>query len=392
MTPAVREKLRNVTRSPATVVAGASLLAAITAFFANILIARTLGPGARGHVALALQISYFVAPILTLGADKTLLRSQGRDRPPALPCIIFITLAAGGLLALFAPKYMWLAAPVALSMAFHNINRADSLSGASMQRYARPFVAYQCFILISTAALYLAQVENWVLWIVPYFALLPFLIPRGLGRRGDPHPPQWRQRIRLLTSHFAQLVTLRSQRLLLPFIADPTSLGLFIVVATATEPIFWLAQALADHRAGQGAGAPRRELRAQVVQLGAETPIYIGIAAAGAVGLHFLLTPIFGDAYSAAQSIIYPLALSGVLLGLYRQSAGWMLATRSESQYLATETIVAAASLPLYYAFISTWGLLGAAWATVAAYLMGLVVTMIVYRATNPDERNVRVY
>ena len=100
MTPAVREKLRNATRSPATVVAGASLLAAITAFFANILIARALGPEARGHVALALQISYFVAPILTLGADKTLLRSQGRDRPPALPWILFITLAAGALLAL----------------------------------------------------------------------------------------------------------------------------------------------------------------------------------------------------------------------------------------------------------------------------------------------------
>src|SRR5688500_12078300 len=72
--------LRASRRAFSAVAASSStaLAAAVVAFIVNILIARLLGPGPRGEVALVLQGAYVIAPLLALGVDRQALREPRR--------------------------------------------------------------------------------------------------------------------------------------------------------------------------------------------------------------------------------------------------------------------------------------------------------------------------
>lgn len=374
-------------------IAGASMVAAGVAFLVNIISARALGPEYRGHVATVLQVAYLAAPLVGLGAERALLRHREgvSDRGHVLPSVVSMLLGAGLIAFIVWPIYgpwVMLAAPVALVSVTFGYYRADALNSRAIRGYLISFLAYQASILLGSLALLLLEVTVWQWWVAVYIVPGIFLAAYGLYRvrRRTVLPVAnivvaVKRNAALLTAGLSKLIATRLNRVILPVIAGADSLGLFIVVATATEPLYWLAQSMADHRTTTGAGSRLAGRGAVVRVLLRDALIFAPLGAVGGVALYLLLVPLFGQAYAPALELVLPLTLAAIVLASFRQAAGLVLSSIRPDRVGTTETIAAVAAVVIYPVTIYFWGAAGAAWGTIAVYLIGLVAAVIFFPA-----------
>lgn len=384
------------TRVVATM-AGASLVAAGVAFIVNILSARVLGPEYRGHVALVLQLAYVIAPLLGAGADRALLRPE-KDRAREhylLPSLVGM-LTGSGLVALFIwlvyGPWAALAALVAIVTVSFNLFRSVAISSGRQLPYLCAFLLYQASILIETVVLTAAGVQAWQWWAGVYLVPGIFLAAYALRRvrRDSPLPVAgpWaalRSNGALLAASISSLIVLRFERVILPVLAGAEALGLFIVVATATEPLYWVAQALADQRTSSSmTGAPRhrRQLVAASVR---DAAFFAPLGIVGGIVLALVLVPLFGEAYAPAGELIFPLVVAAILLALYRQASGRLLGSSLPNRLGAAETATASAALIIYPCAILLAGATGAAWGSVLVYAVGWAAAIVAYPPSTPE-------
>jgi hypothetical protein len=367
----------------------ASAVAAAVAFAVNVLSARALGPSARGEVAFCLQLAYFLAPILCAAGDKVALRGARTGTGTLFRPSVAFLLTTGSVLAVVLSVVLRdaraLSAPIAFVTAWFLMRRADTLAGSSMRKYLRPFIGYQVSIVVLSALLYFQEIESWWWWAAVYalpVVWLPFL-PRVVPSSTLP----WRMALknaRLVAASVAQMFTTRGQRLLLPIFSSSAELGMFAVVATATEPLFWAAQALADKRVGHQQ-QPRSfaECRAVVAR---DLMIWLPLSAALGLGLWVLIVPVFGPEYEPAKQLILPLTIASVTLALYRQAASWVLGGTKPANIGQLEMAAAGLSAVVYPAAIYVGAGLGAAWASVLVYaLAGIYGTHLHMRRLRMD-------
>lgn len=357
-----------------TTLAGGSLVAAGVAFLSNILTARTLGPELRGNIAFVLQASYFLAPLLIVASDKALLRSE-RDHTS-----FFIVgrrgLAAAGLLALIALAVAFrdwraLAAPAGIVAGWFLLRRSEVAARGGYQRYLRPFLAFQAFILTWHLILFGMGVTDWQWWALPYAAPALMLLPIAASATSGDMRRTPKANLALLTGSLAQLWSLRGERLIMPMLAGPTALGLYVVVATATEPLYWMAQSLADHAVGsEPPPTPVARLRA----LAKVALPFSACAATVAAALWFLLVPVFGQDFTPARALILPLSTASIALGAYRIVNGWVLAGPRPTAVAPLEISVAFIAAVVYPTGIIFGGVEGAAWATLFVYSAAVLV------------------
>lgn len=358
-----------------------SLIAASVAFLVNILTARVLGPDGRGAVALVLQIAYIAAPVAVFGFPRARLRAgvSGRD------------LVGGGrlwlMLSLFfmAPIVGWLygawyllAMPAAAVTASFQVLRSNAIVDGTYRRYFQLFVAYQASILSGTIVLAAADVVAWQPWAMVYFVPSALVLLFSFGNyRWHPNPLVWiRENWPYAGAALSNIVILRADRLALGYFAGSGALGLYVVVATALEPIYWVAQSVADSRTvsvyREGA------LKSLALKLVRETALYGLAGVAGGLAIWFLLVPVFGEEYESARSLVVPLAVASVCLVLYRQAAGIAL-VRGHAKLLGTAEAALSLIAVVIYTFMAfAYGAVGAAWASCVVYLLGFMVLLVV--------------
>lgn len=364
----------NTTRSVKTAaltVGGASAVAATVAFLSNVLAARALGPELRGNIAFVLQFAYLLAPLIILGSDRAILRGNRtatREPPYFVPSRLYLISVVLGLTA--ASYFVFcdwrvLIGPTAGTFAWFNLRRSQVLSEGKYRRFALPFASFQLSTLLIHGSLFIFGITEWGIWSLAYAA--PFLIlalwdsaiPRGHAFASQANFP-------FLANSVGQILILRGERVLLPLMTSPTQLGYYVVVATATEPLFWITKVVTDHRVGaerQPTNTPDRlKDLSRDIALSAPFAITIGVVT------WFLLVPIFGEAFEPARSLIPPLTLASVLLFTYRQVGTWLLASQSPALAGGFELRMAIVAAALYGIFILAWGTAGAAWASATVY------------------------
>lgn len=349
----------------------ASAIAAGVAFIANVLAARQLGPELRGHVAFALQLAYFVAPVLILAGDRATLRGDRTYFRPSLRFLVVASVAAAAVMLLVFRDSRAIAAAIAFVTAWFLLRRSDAVLNRSFKPYVLPFLGYQATILLVSLALFLLEVSEWTWWAAAYAApavALAFFKPTVTEDPTDLKRAS--KNLPLVGASLSQMFSTRGQRLLLPGLANPAELGLFTVVATATEPLYWMAQALADHRSDAARKQPA-STRARLVILARDAALFVPIAAIAAIALWFLLVPVFGESFEPARSFIVPLAVASVLLAAYRQTSAWLLAGASPGLVGKLELSTALVGLVVYVPSILLWQGVGAAWGSGAVYTVG---------------------
>lgn len=375
------------TASALTFAAG---VAAGVAFLVNLLAARTLGPSLRGEVAFVLQLSYFLAPILLLGADKAIIRRNSDDRRseglfvPGPPFLLLATVSTTLALAWVFKDWRAMAGPLGAVIAWFSLRRANAVRVRNIGRYLWPFATYQAVILAGSTILFLRGVDEWQAWALVYLCAIPLLC-------WAPAPPvnlraasRLRMNAGLTVASVTHLFSLRGERLLMPLLSTNSQLGLYVVVATATEPLYWCAQALADHRTGSVKNGEsvferiRRTLQEMlVVSL---------VAGLGGLAIWLLVVPAFGETFRSARALVLPLIIASILLYAYRQFASWTLASAFPARTAYIEGGVAASAAVLYPVSIMNGAALGAAWGCVAVYAIGIALSLVVFSSCDAKE------
>ena len=357
-----------------------SLSAAAAAFFVNVLSARALGPELRGTVAFVLQLSYFVAPILLLGVERRILRAgRAASREDTVPANSVALLAGFAILICgsLAGVSGAIAVLVAIVSVLFGYARAWNVAKGQTVRYVYPFVAYQFTMVAGSLGLFLADVTFWPAWAIVYvfpgLAIAAWQVRRLIWVASNPLLGVFRA-LRLngnyMVASLSVIATTRFERLILPLATSPRELGIYIVVATASEPVFWFAQALSDVRVGAGkrSAFSRRAILFDLL-------IFSIAGALGGTAINYLLVPIFGEQYEAARELICPLIISSVVLALYRQLSGKLLLSESSRVVASSEVVTAIVAVVLYTTFVLVFkSALGAAWGSVAVYFAAIVV------------------
>lgn len=371
-------------------IAGASIVAAGVAFIVNIISARALGPEYRGHVATVLQLAYLIAPLAGYGADRALLRRRDGHQQetyvlPGMTAILGMAVLAALVVWPIYGAWTMLAAPVALVTVLFSYHRSLAIESRVIRGFLLSFLAYQASILVGSVVLWFLEVAEWQWWAGIYILPGIFLASYGLYRvrKESPLPlagglTAIRRNGPLLAASLAKLITTRLNRVILPVIAGANSLGLFIVVATATEPIYWLAQSLADHQTSTESGRNQgRGALVRVLLKGAA--VFIPLAVVGGGVLYVLLVPLFGEEYAPALELVLPLTIASVVLAAYRQLSGLLLASTAPNRVGVTESIAAVTAVIVYPVSIYLWGAAGAAWGSIAVYTVGLLTGVLMF-------------
>lgn len=379
-------RARRLLRVPAlraiAVISSSSVAAGIVGFIANVLMSRQLDPDQRGQVAFVIQTAYVIGPVLMLGVERAVLRP---DRPdgsaPRTRHLVPMAFVVGAALFLVFRDLRALAAGVALTTAWLVIQRAEAIREHSFATYTRRFLAYQVFLAVSLVGLFLVGESRWYVWLIPYLVpallVLAYEAPRVARAPRATFTAVDRVSLSLLPATLATILVLRAERVMLPLLASNDQLGLYVAVATATEPVYWIARTLADHRAGRDAGRNTR-LPARLRRLSADAAVFTVIAALVGTAVWLLIVPLFGAAYEPARALVLPLSIAAVVLALNRLALSWHLAGPKPGDVSTIEAATAVVGLAAYGTAITLGGAVGAAWSTVAVYGFGLVIAIVV--------------
>lgn len=359
--------------------ASVAALGAVVAFVCNILMARALGASARGQVAFVLQSAYFISPMIMLGVDRTLLRSDSqRDQQAARRHLVVMTLLVGLVLALLFRDLRALAAPIAYALCWMSLARSASLRDNAYASYLRMVVAYQAFVLVTSAVLYLVGTDNWLVWLVPYVAPALLIAVYDLatdyrGRLRRVFDGVTRISLKVLPSTIATTVMLRAERVIMPLASSDAQLGMYVAVATATEVLAWLANALADNRVARLGGAATRKVGDLLRILLRDALRFLLLAAGIGAATYWLLIPVLGSTFENARVLVLPLCLAAIVLALHRQVSAWQLAGHHPAGVTISTGLSAVLAIPIYIWAILQAGALGAAWACLVVYSIALV-------------------
>ena len=365
--------------------AGTPLVAMLVALVLSVLTARVLGPAGRGQIALSLQIAYLLAPVLALGGERLWLRGKPSDLE--VRGQLFLTVAMTGLATVTfwpAGPLLMLAPAIAMTGASLALFRAFCVSEKAIGRYVRAAVGLQVYLLASGILLFVLDAPRAWHWLVPY-ALPATVILLIMVRLGD-WSQAWHSALALLSfrtrwaitlGSLASLLALRLDRLVLPVTSGYGALGQYIVVATASESVVWLATARADLLVGDHREVFARGKKGKLLSVGDSTWI-VAVSAVGGALTWYLLPIAFGPAFAPAQQLVLPLFLSGVLLAFTRVILSHVLAgSRPEGLVIADVTAGVIGALVYVPAGILA-GVTGVAWGTLIVYGAYLAISITV--------------
>lgn len=376
------------------------LLIGVVGLLVNILAARSMGPVGRGGFALFLQITYLANTLALAGVDRSYPATAGQQRDPlraGWQVLRLVTPTVLLTLASVAPVISWVAgggangamtaagfALTACALIGTTALRTGAAATGAGRGYLLATTVGQLSLLVVSVGLLVVGNEAAPVWLCGYGAALctgPLVAWLVLGRarraatpsRADPRPAR-RLGLRLLPATLATMVMLRADRLLLPWLGSYGQLGLYIVVAAATEIIVWPVQAYVD---AQTPRWHRQFLAGELRPLRLLTcAVAYGALAAVAlmVGASLLLVPVFGPAYEASLRLVVPLALAAACYAIGRVAVGLGIACGRARVPLAADSPAMLVALALYVLLIPEHGAMGAAVGSLAGYAVGASV------------------
>ncbi|MCR8669849.1 lipopolysaccharide biosynthesis protein [Agrococcus sp. HG114] len=401
--PKIRTELSTLTllagREPSAARAAVLLLStqaltAASAFGVSLLAATVMAPAARGELALWLQIVYLSSTLALLGIERPMVaHAQGSARsvtafvlarlasaPATLAVLSFVALVW---LILSSGSQLPLLLMTALSYVLTNVQLRAVRIGYLVSRDWRPFVSITIGTHLVTIAVSLllallgaGDVRVWTLvYVVSGVVVLLYL-----GRDRDAPDVSldvdvrelMRTSYRLIPASIGNTAMLRSDRLLLPMLSSSAQLGLYVMVATATELAAWPVQQYVD--------ASLRKWRQQsptIWSIHGRTAVGFGIGAgfavlAGTLMHHIIMAWL--PAYTDSLGLVPPLVLAAAIYSATRVQQGLLVSQARTGMASLVETAGMVASVLLYLALIPGLGAVGAAIGSVIGYSVGLVI------------------
>ncbi|NND01884.1 MAG: hypothetical protein HKN91_03785 [Acidimicrobiia bacterium] len=402
-----------VLRQTANLVARTGVVVAVS-LIANVISARALGADGRGALAFALQAAFMVSFVVLLGSERAVaVVLPGQPISRSLPAVTSVSrynaaVTAGvGVVALVATivgtDLVWIryVAPVTAMALASALSRALESSAINAHRAAIVLVNSGGASLVSLgllAGLALADVNDPAIWVSAY-AIGALLVGAALAHRFGLRSSSTSSRVggpllkqlsntgkRLFPASLASHAAYRSDRLILPILADTEALGFYVVVASFTDIVAGPVEALSKVvlprwrlAVLEGTFAPRRVFWA--------AGIYLSVAAVGSVLVgRQLIVPVFGEEYAASRELLPLLAFGSALFTMGRLLASYRLAQGHVNLASAADLVGMIAAIVAYVALIPSLGAQGAALGAIIGYASGILALLAVGGRVNVDE------
>ena len=397
-------------RVAAGVLVGAQIVAAGGAVAMNLLAAVVLDPSARGDLAFALQLVYFLSVFAIMGLERPFIATRfggfgdeyrrfARLVLPGTVAILPIAVLATTV-APFSTRWLWAGAIaiggyVALNSLVHAV-RVAYVCSREWKWFALNAIATQAIIVAGALSLVLLGVNDPVIWMWVYVgSTIPAVLILIFSPRVAASPPLTRAEARglrrrgwiLLPSEFSNSAMLHSDRLLLPMLSSSAELGLYVTVATVLEMATWPIQQWVDASL-RGWSKAFRSRRFPIAKLFAQcVALLIGIVTVLGAAAYAMIVFVLPDSYLPATVAIPALAVSAVVFGVTRVQQGLFIAADAPGTVSTIEVFGTAAALIAYVLLIPQFGMLGAAYGSIIGYSLCAVVGAIALRRVRRKRR-----
>ncbi|RBP66969.1 O-antigen/teichoic acid export membrane protein [Brevibacterium sanguinis] len=379
-------------RIAALVLVASQVLAAGGAVLVNLLAAVVLDPAARGDLAFALQLAYFLSVFAVMGLERPFIAARtgvfgaeyrifARLVVPGTLVVLPVAIVATAV-SPFSTDWLWMGA-IAITgyVALNSLTRAVRVayvSSRNWKRFTLNAIATQVVIIAGAGLLVLLDAGDPVLWMWVYvLSVLPAVVLLGLAlRSGSLTAAPGRQETRelrrrgwvLLPSEFSNTAMLRSDRLLLPALSTSAELGLYVTVATVLEMATWPVQQWVDASL-RGWSTSARSLPRMAARLIARCVLLLTVAATAlGTAAYVMIVAVLPESYLPATAAILPLAVSAVVFGITRVQQGLLIAAGAPGPVSVIEIIGTVASVLAYVLLIPQHGMLGAAYGSIIGY------------------------
>jgi O-antigen/teichoic acid export membrane protein len=286
----------------------------------------------------------------------------------------------GALMALFAAGNVWVRA-----------NRVGYIVSRTWKPFFVTTVGYQVVLIAAAGALVLLDVDAVLAWALVYLVATVFVVLHLWMRRRraadvaveiDVEQRALRRLgIALLPASLGNTAMLRADRLLLPLLSSSAQLGLYVLVATATELASWPVQQYIDvSLRSLRSKRPTVWRRLLMTALGMAVGLGLGTLAALVCWpvIEFAL-----PAYRDALGLLPPLVIATAIYSGTRVQQGLLIAADRPGRASTVELAGMVAACMAYAVLIPWLGAFGAAWGSVLGYGLALVVGCFVTAGTS---------
>lgn len=382
----------------------AQVIVASTALIVNIFSARTLGPEARGELALFMQIAYVANAISVLGRHRAYLKLDSTEPMNLVsshkdarilsraPLVLSVLVAVLGAAAIGNGLIAGAALAIGLFVLIYSgVQQKTLRASAIVARNAMPYllgtIAGQILLLIGAVSLSIFEIRSISIWLMVYGAsvMFPyFIVSVTLSTRNGSMPSDdWRLSevkslgLKLMPMSAAEIIGARADRFLIPALANFAQLGIYTVVVTMTELIAWPIRNYTDSKVP---GWSRQILNGRFKLLREVVFVSIAIGVLSLVvglALGMVLTPLFGEEFAAGVELVWPLVLAAALHAFAHLGTNLSLAAGYTSLVNAIPIVGIVVSGVSYFLFIPELGALGAAWGLVCGYSASILVSLV---------------
>lgn len=376
------------------------LLAAGVSFVVNIVAAYGLDPEQRGLLAFYLQIGYLATTFLLLGTEKPFLAKVRHDFSTSTallmqvlrPAYFIIAAVAVIVVFLFAFGYTAIAAPLALVAVFIICNqhlrviRAAYITSGELKPFLSVIVITNLLTLGFALVLAIMQHGNFLTWLLAYVVsniIATIVVSRAVMaardreevRQGPIHEIR-RHGLRLLPASLGNITLFRPDRLLLPLLASPSALGIYIVVSAALEVAVWPVQQWSDSKMSEWSQSrpdlhPRFRLKI-LAQAALGVLIISALCALLLVAVVLWLLP---PEYSASLDLLIPIIVANLIFGTTRAQQGIAISGNRSGLVSSAEVSGLLVSIGAYLILIPMLGGLGAALGSVIGNIVCFSIT-----------------
>lgn len=384
------------------------LATAGSAFLLNIMSAASLQPDERGWLALFLQIGYIASTLVMLGVEKPYVAARNVEFGRAcaevnrlvLPGVAggFGLLAVIGLALIFTDALMAFIMGCGALFVLTNVQvkviRVGYVSSRSWKPYILTAFLTQGLTLAGGFGLIGAGVDTLGPWILTYSVagvVALVVVVTTMRRSGDRirnaefkgAPAVRRQGLRLLPGSLGQTAMVRSDRFIVPILAGPAALGVYVMAATALELSSWPVKNWCDARLGSWSAAAREGRLQPFRSLVFGAAVTAGIAGVMSAIVWWVIEIFLGAPYQSAKLLLLPLSLVAVVYASVVTMQTALIASNASGRVSILEGIALGVSAVAYLLLVPTLGAAGAAWGTLTGYSSALVVSFAMWGNVN---------
>jgi O-antigen/teichoic acid export membrane protein len=354
----------------------------------GLLMASTVTVEDRGKVALIFQVSYLLSPILNLGIGTQFLRGSLNTATRKFASFVVIgfsiVLSVISFLICRALSIsqnttleLILAIVFATVAVLQFIVRANYVAANKTKNYLKLVLFVNGTLGLLSVFLWIShQIEVWK-WLLALAMQVPFWTYFAI--RGNS---MQRVSFRKLLAYFpftftelSNMITQRLDRVLLAVFCGNKILAIYVVTATVTEIITWVAVGESDSSIKGFVGSRPSGKNLKTYVISRIVLLFIGGIFLSLLN-YFLVLPLLGGSYMNGQELILPLSIGALIYSLNVYLQARIMASDQPMVLTRVSLLSALTAILIYPLAIYRFEIMGAAWGSLVVYTISLLITI----------------